>query len=166
VNRVIAAIDVKGGIADDAGIPWQGKIPSDSQYFSDETSTGTIVMGYRTYEELDSPLGTAPNLVAVRPGTPPALKAGFIAIVELARIFDLRSETPTWIIGGAGLFQQSMSFADELFITRLQEDFRCTKFFPPFASDFHLATSRPPITENGIQFQFQTWKRNDLSTPS
>jgi dihydrofolate reductase len=160
MNRLIAALDAKGGIADDAGIPWQGRIPSDSQYFADETRSGTIVMGYRTYEELDSPFGEAPNLVAVRPGTLPPLKKGFVAIIDLEPLFRPRTETATWIIGGAGLFQQSIEFADELFITQLEEDFHCTKFFPGFTSDFHLVHSRPPITESAIRFQFQIWGRN------
>jgi dihydrofolate reductase len=127
---MIAAIDLKGGIADDSGIPWQGRIPSDSQYFARETSAGTIVMGYRTYEELDGPLGTAPNLVVVRAGSVPSLKPGFIAVADLEPVLGQSADPVTWIIGGAGLFHTSIAYADELFITQLEEDFHCTKFFP------------------------------------
>ena len=163
MNQLIAAIDVKGGIADDSGIPWQGRIPSDSQYFVDQTSTGTIVMGYRTYEELDHPLGTAVNLVAVRAGSSPPLRAGFVAVVDLEPIFHQDPDALIWVIGGAEIFRQSMSFAEELYITQLQEDFRCTKFFPEFSSDFHLSDSRRPLTEDGIQFQFEIWQRNGVT---
>jgi dihydrofolate reductase len=160
VTRLIAAIDIKRGIAQDSGIPWQGRIPSDSRYFVDQTSTGTIAMGYRTYEELDRPLGNAPNVVSVRGGSSPRLKPGFVAVVDLEHLFHQTPEALVWVIGGAALFSQSMSFADELYITQLQEDFQCTKFFPDFISDFHLADSQPPLAEDGIQFQFQIWRRS------
>jgi dihydrofolate reductase len=160
VNRLIAAIDIKGGIADDSGIPWQGRIPSDSKYFIEQTGTGVVVMGYRTYEELNSPIGKSPNFVAVRPASSPPLRAGFVAVVEPEQLSHQYKEDPIWVIGGAALFHQSMSFADELYITQLQGDFHCTKFFPEFTSDFHLANHQPPLTENGIQFQFQIWQRN------
>jgi dihydrofolate reductase len=167
MNRLIAAIDIKGGIGDDSGLPWQGRIPSDSHYFVEKTSTGSILMGYRTYEELDGPLGNAPNTVSVRPGPSPMLRAGFVAVVDLGAYFHQDPDALIWVIGGAALFRDSMSFADELYITQLQEDFRCTKFFPEYSSDFHLAESQPPLTEGGIEFQFQIWRRNGarLDTP-
>jgi dihydrofolate reductase len=164
VNRLIAAIDRNRGIADDSGIPWQGRIPSDSHYFVDQTSTGTIVMGYRTYAELSAPLGQSPNLVAVRAGSSPPLRAGFVPVVDLEPVLGHGPGTDAqgvvWIIGGAGLFAQSMPFADELYLTRLEADFTCTKFFPEFESDFHLLDSQPPLSENGIEFQFQIWRRD------
>jgi dihydrofolate reductase len=54
--RLIAAIDKSRGIADEHGIPWQGKIPTDTRYFREQTAEGTIVMGYGTYVEYDRPL--------------------------------------------------------------------------------------------------------------
>ena len=48
--RLIAAIDSQRGIATDSGIPWT--LPGDSAYFREKTSSGLIVMGRATYEEI------------------------------------------------------------------------------------------------------------------
>ncbi len=162
MNRFIAAIDAKGGVADDSGIPWQGRIPSDARYFVEQTSTGVVLMGYRTYEELAAPVGTVPNFVLVRPGSSRSLRAGFDAVVDTDAFFDHHSGDTVWVIGGAGVFAQTISDADELYITQLQGDFRCTKFFPSFSGEFRLVEAQPPLSEGGIQFRFEIWTRRDV----
>ena len=59
--RQIAAIDSQRGIATDSGIPW--KLPGDSAYFRQKTSTGLIVMGRATYDEFAAPLHGEENYV-------------------------------------------------------------------------------------------------------
>ncbi len=159
MNRLIAAIDAMGGVADESGIPWQGRVPSDAQYFVNQTRTGILLMGYRTYEEMGGPLGTGENFVGVREGPTPSLRAGFTPTADLESFFADHADLLVWVIGGAGLFGQAMPFADELYLTRLQEDFRCTKFFPDFADAFHLVDRAPTLTENDIAFAFEIWQR-------
>jgi dihydrofolate reductase len=64
-----------------------------------------------------------------------------------------------WVIGGAGIFAQSIPAADELFITQLDADFRCTKFFPRFDDDFLPASDLGSHLENDISFRFEIWQR-------
>jgi len=45
------------------------------------------------------------------------------------------------------------------YITQLEADFHCTRFFPPFDNDFSLATELGPRLENGISFRFEIWRR-------
>jgi dihydrofolate reductase len=161
--QLIAAIDKSRGMADDHAIPWQGKIPTDTRYFRDQTAEGTIVMGYRTYEEYDHPLHDRQNFVVSRPGTS-SLREGFVALADLASFLHVKAHSLVWVIGGAGIFAQSISLADALFITQLDDDFHCTKFFPKFDDDFLLANDLGPHRENGISFRFQIWRRqHDVS---
>ncbi|HLB66591.1 MAG TPA: dihydrofolate reductase [Candidatus Saccharimonadales bacterium] len=48
---------------------------------------------------------------------------------------------------------------NELYITLLEDDFHCTKFFPEYEQAFEKISQSEPITENGITFRFTVWKR-------
>src|ERR1700685_570142 len=98
--RLIAAMDTQRGIADEHGIPWQGKIPTDTKRFHEATGNGIIVMGYGPYEGSDNPLHDRENFVVSRPATG-ALRAGFVAIPDADQFFDLHAHELVWVIGGA-----------------------------------------------------------------
>jgi dihydrofolate reductase len=156
--RIIAAMDNQLGIADEHGIPWQGKIPMDTQHFHDATTDGIIVMGYATYMEYDTPLHDRENFVVSRPDTA-ALRPGFVAIPDGDEFLAQHAHELLWVIGGAALFKSSLVRAQELVLTRLEGDFHCTKFFPKFADKFELQTHDGPHVENDITFRFETWQR-------
>ncbi len=154
--RFIAAIDSQRGIADDNGIPWQGKIPSDVKYYRAKVqSGGLILMGYGLYVELSKPYRGGINYVATQETQ---LKPGFEPVTD-ARAFITNANEDIWNLGGAGIFGSTFDLADELYLTRLNQDFHCTKFFPPFEKDFELASRSDPITENDITICFEVWRR-------
>jgi dihydrofolate reductase len=156
--RLIVAIDEKRGLADDHGIPWQGRIPSDAEYFRSRTAEGLIVMGFRTYEEFARPLHDRTNYVFSRSATS-SLRPGFSPVTDLAPFMAGHRDDVVWIIGGAGLYQAALPLADELYITQLDGDFGCTKFFPEFAHDFLLDPGARRMVENDISFRFEVWRR-------
>ena len=86
--RLIAAIDETRGLADAHGIPWQGRTPADSRYFSHQTADGVILMGFRTYEEFDRPLHDRQNFVLVRAAMPP-LRPGFSSVLNLDKFLTI-----------------------------------------------------------------------------
>lgn len=155
--RFIAAIDDKRGIADEHGIPWQGKIPSDVKYYHDKLKTATVLMGYGVYRELTKPYPGVSNYVATYERNE-TLKSGFEPVNDARRFLE-NIQGDVWNIGGAMLFANTFDLANELYLTRLQGDFGCTKFFPEFENDFELASGGEPMTENGITFHFEVWKR-------
>jgi dihydrofolate reductase len=156
--RLIAAMDSKGGLSGEHGIPWQGRIPSDAKYFREQTAHGTIVMGYRTHVEFAHPLQDRDNFVVARPGT--SLRPGFVATPDVVQFLTHHSSELVWVIGGAAVYTLSLPAADELYITRLDGDFQCTTFFPKFDDDFSLATDLGTHVEGGITFCFEIWQRN------
>jgi dihydrofolate reductase len=160
--RLIAAMDSQLGIADEHGIPWQGKIPLDTRRFHEQTATGIIVMGFATYKEYDEPLHGRENFVVARPDTG-ELRAGFVAISDADEFFDRHDTEVIWVIGGAALFSASLARADELVLTQLDADFHCTKFFPQFADAFVVESDDGPHVENGITFRFENWQRSHSS---
>jgi dihydrofolate reductase len=161
--NLIAAVDARLGLADEHGIPWQGKLPTDSRYFRDQTREGTILMGFRTYEEFVSPLHDRVNYVVARDGSP--LREGFEPAGPVGRFLDDHAGETVWVLGGAVVYAATLADAGQLYITQIEADFRCTKFFPGFTDRFVLASESPTVTENGLSFRFQIWQRSAARQP-
>jgi dihydrofolate reductase len=159
--RFIAAIDEKRGIATDTGIPW--KLPTDSKFFEDQIVDGLILMGSGTYREFQQPLHDRTNYVLTH--STDQLRPGFETVHDLEAFFRDHSSEQINDIGGAGLFAQSIKYADELILTQIKHDFHCTKFFPEYEHAFTCVNGSESITENGITFRFETWHRK-LAVPT
>jgi dihydrofolate reductase len=153
--RLIAAMDSQQGIATAAGIPW--KLPGDSAYFREQTSRGLILMGRATYNEFAAPLHGRENFVlSAQPGP---LRAGFEAVTSLDQLRRSHPEEDVWVIGGAAVYAETISEAQELLITEVPGDFNCTKFFPPFKDAFRLTGQSDDRQDGGVSYRFETWER-------
>lgn len=152
--RLIAAMDSKRGIANAKGIPWDLSI--DKKYFRDKTDGGNILMGFNTYKEFALPLPNRRNFVHCQPGS--VLVSGFTPVYKLHEfIHDIDEDL--WVIGGAKLFAKTLRFADELYITQIDKDFRCTKKFPIYYPAFRRTSQSPDYHQNTLTFRFEIWKR-------
>jgi dihydrofolate reductase len=158
VINLIVAFDEKMGLADDNGIPW--KLDSDKKYFREKTEHTKVLMGYGTYVEFDQPLPNRQNFVVSHKTKP--LKPGFELVTDLDGFIKTNQDENLWIIGGAGLFAQTIKNADRLYITRLLADFHCTKFFPDYETEFSIEQKSELMHENDIDFYFEVWKRKTI----
>ena len=156
--RLIAAVDSAQGVANDQGIPWQGKLPHDVEHFRSLTVDGIIVMGFGTYQELESPFHDRTNFVVARPDSGD-LRPGFVGVADVTSFLSQHESDVVWVIGGAALFATTLVKANQLCLTRIDRDFHCTKFFPTFSQDFVLGGEDGPYVESGIAFRFETWNR-------
>jgi dihydrofolate reductase len=154
--RFIAAIDNKRGLADDHGIPWQGKLPTDVRYYHDKISSGTLLMGYGLYKELTKPYPGGVNSVATSRNE--KLRAGFEQVTD-ARQFLQSAQADVWNLGGAGLYTSTLDMADELYLTHIDADFHCTKFFPDYEPAFELVSQGQSLEENGLHFTFNVYRK-------
>ncbi|MEK7603291.1 MAG: dihydrofolate reductase [Patescibacteria group bacterium] len=154
--RFIAALDEKRGIADEHGIPWMGKIPGDVAYFRNKTKGFPILMGMGFYNELSKPLEDRRNMVLTTQDI--QLRPGFEKISDADELFQNFNED-IWVGGGAAVFASTIKYANELYLTLIDGDFNCTKFFPEYENDFGKISSKPLINENGISYSFTVWKR-------
>jgi dihydrofolate reductase len=158
--RLIAAIDSQRGIATDSGIPW--KLPGDSAYFREKTSSGLIVMGRATYDEFAAPLHDRENYVFSSSSSP--LRKGFSVVASLGELCAAQPGEDVWVIGGATVYALTISQAEELLLTQVTGDFGCTKFFPPYLAAFALRTKSEEHQEGGVSYRFETWR--SIATPS
>lgn len=158
--NLVVAIDNKRGMANNHGIPWQGKVPTDVKHYRDLTMNHDILMGLVTYKELKSPMPGRQNYVLNDSTT--KLSEGFTEVRGLGEFINGYINHPgkdLWVIGGASVFAQTIKQADKLYLTLLGGDFNCTKFFPEFENQFKLVNQTEPQTENGINFHFEEWHK-------
>jgi dihydrofolate reductase len=158
--RLIAAMDTRRGIATDSGIPW--KLPGDAAYFRQMTSRGQILMGRSTYDEFATPLHDRDNFVLTR--QPGPLRAGFQAIGSLDQLRTMDPDQDIWVIGGAVVYAGTIKEAEELLITQVLADFRCTKFFPSYQDQFELDVQSEEHREAGVSYRFETWHHKEPSS--
>ncbi len=151
--RCIAALDTRRGIADGHGIPWFGKLPADMRWFRKHTLGQTVLMGRVTYESIGVALPDRRNAVVT---SGPELQDA--AVVRDAEKF-LEREDDVWVLGGQRLFGSVLGRADELYLTQVEGDFGCTKFFPAYEDAFERTYVSGSLTENGITFRFEIWRR-------
>lgn len=152
--KYIVAVDEKNGMANDEGIPWH--LPEDVRYFRDQTKGSIVLMGFNTYLEFKSPLPDRQNLVVSRDDRP--LREGFSPVVDVDKLIA-ETDKDIWVIGGAKLFSSLLYKVDELYITKLEGDFNCTKFFIDYSKDFELVSESEPKEDNGIRFRFTLYRR-------
>jgi dihydrofolate reductase len=158
----IAAIDDKRGLAKDGGMPW--KIPEDEKYFTDQTKTrgGHVLTGATTFWNTyhGKPLAERQNYILTHkdediPGT--------VVVHDLAGLLDgfTGEGKDLWVAGGAAVFQQiiDMGKADELYLTHIENDFKCDQFFPEYEHAFKLAEKSEPREQNGQRFTYARYVR-------
>ncbi len=152
--RLVAAIDDKLGLARKGKIPWN--LPSDRRYWRALVHEGPVVMGWNTYvANKYKPFGEGKNVIFTRQRD----RESDLDIMYDANKFFRKSHDDYWVLGGGQIFHAALPFATQLYLTRVQGDFKCDVFFPEFEDNFVLIEEKPPKTENGISFQFQLWQR-------
>lgn len=153
--RAIAAIDARRGIAASGKIPWN--IPADSGYFRKQTQGSTVIMGHKTYQEFATPLPNRRNIVVSRHAI--AIRQGFEILHDIDAFLE-QAQDDVWIIGGAGLYESTLQYCDELYVTHIEGDFNCDQFFPVWEKEFALKQASAWQTEGDYTYQFAVYARN------
>jgi dihydrofolate reductase len=149
--RHIVAIERHGGIADHGRIPWN--LPTDKRYYREivRTHGGKVLMGSSTYSH---PLPGCELYVASR--NPSFTPEGATVVRDIEAFLDAQPDV--WIAGGAEIYKQTLARADELYITQVDAEFDCDRFYPAFSHDFVLIEQGSVQHENGLGFRFNLYK--------
>jgi dihydrofolate reductase len=158
--RLIAAIDLKRGIAKHGYMPWS--IPEDEAYFSEQTKTygGNVLTGGVTFRDSykGKPLKDRTNYVLSRNVQP---IEGVQVVNDLMAWLATMGNKDIWVAGGANVFQQIIDAgkADELYITHIDADFGCDQFFPDYQAKFRLVKQSDTHSQNGFNFTYAIYAR-------
>ncbi len=154
---IIVATDKQGGIGIRNSLPWH--LPEDLAHFKRTTSGHVIIMGRKTFESIGRALPNRRNIVVTRNSE--WKHDGVEAVASLQAAQELLHEEHAFIIGGAQIYQQALSIADQLIVTEIQEDFTCDAFFPKIDPTVWVETSRENhySEKNQLNYAFVTYKK-------
>lgn len=119
----IVCMTPQGIIGQDGSMPWH--IPEDLKRFKQITMGSPMVMGRKTWESLPSVLEGRDHIVVSRhppPTTHPQLQ-WYRDLNEATQIAaDLSTTSQVFIIGGAQIYQQTLSLVHKIYVTMIHVD--------------------------------------------
>jgi len=131
---IIVAVDLQGGISKNNKIPWY--FPDDLKYFKEITNNSTCIMGKNTFNEIlemkktkDSEL--LPNRESiVLSKTDLTINSNCATIAQSLREATYKfTKNKIFIIGGEKLFIEALPNVNEIYMTIINNKFKCDKFF-------------------------------------
>jgi dihydrofolate reductase len=162
---LVAAVAENGVIGRDNALPW--RLKSDMQHFRRLTLGRPVVMGRKTYESIGKPLKDRTNIVVTRDRSYAA--AGVLVADSLEKAMQLarqdarqRGADSIAVIGGAGIFADSLAAADRLEITQVHASPPGDTFFPRIDSEVWQETHRvrqEAAPEDDAEVSFITYER-------
>lgn len=106
-------------------------LPADLKYFKQTTSGHHIVMGRKTYDSIGRPLPNRVNMVITRNSL--LNLPGCVVVADLKQAIDYAAqngETELFITGGGTIYEQALSMAHRIYLTRIHHNFDADTFFP------------------------------------
>ncbi len=146
-------------IGKDNQLPWH--LPADLAHFKAITMGKPIVMGRKTFESIGKPLPGRRNVVISRQNnrTIPGCEV-FQSIDEALRALSEHDEV--MIIGGANIFEQTLSLANKLYVTVIEAEFDGDAFFPTWdEKQWKIISdvSHEPDAKNSYAYRFLELER-------
>lgn len=143
---LIVAHNNKLIIGNKGTMPWH--ISRDLKYFKKITSGHTILMGRNTFESIGAkPLPNRENVVI-------SSKMNFSDVVNFNSLDDAlhiyKNKKELFIIGGATLYEQTLSIAGRLYVTLIHGVFKGDTYFPEYRhliGDVFIEISREDYPE-------------------
>jgi dihydrofolate reductase len=153
--KIIVAMTRERVIGNQGRLPWY--IPEDLKLFREITLGNTILMGRRTFESIPEkyrPLVQRNNIVLtsgslVLPGV------HFCKSLEEALNLSADFNLPTFVIGGASLYKQTLPLVDTMFISHIKKTYQGDTYFP----ELDLGEWKTQEEKDFKDFVFRVYKR-------
>ncbi|MBS1270864.1 MAG: Dihydrofolate reductase [Gammaproteobacteria bacterium] len=163
---LVVAMDQNRVIGARNELPW--RLPADLKRFKKITTGHPVVMGRCTWESIGKPLPGRTNIVVTRQ---PAFKAPGAVVVqslEEAKEAVLDCEELT-IIGGADVYEQVLTEANRIYLTKIHAEFAGDTFFPKINRDEWVCVSREEFKQddkNPYDYSFLVLERMPEALPA
>lgn len=164
ILSIIVATSANHVIGRDNDLIWH--MPADMKYFKEKTSGHCVITGRKNYESIPEkfrPLPNRTNIVVTRQidyKAPGAQVAS--SIDEAIAIAKKTGDKEVFIIGGAEIYKQSISFVNRLYITRIHHEFEGDAFFPEVDLEMFKLTesiAHQADEKNKYHYTFETYDR-------
>ncbi|MDI9819372.1 MULTISPECIES: dihydrofolate reductase [unclassified Legionella] len=164
IISLIAAIDENYGIGKDNRLLCH--LPADLQHFKTITMGKPIIMGRKTFNSIGKPLPGRLNIVLSRQERK---LEGVKLVSSLAEILTLTADVPeVMVIGGATLYEQTLSLASRIYLTLIHHQFEADVFFPKLDKDIWSckeAIFRPRDEKNKFDMTFCRYEKESKRVP-
>ncbi len=160
---LLAAVARNRAIGVNNTLPWH--LPEDLKRFKSLTTDQTVAMGRKTFDSIVDRLGKPlPNRKSLVLTQNPAWKYADSADVSVIRSVDELSQVRVqtiFVIGGAQIYEMTISAAQELDITEVDLDVPdADAFFPAIdETQWEKESGDWQVSEKGIRFRFVTYRR-------
>jgi dihydrofolate reductase len=158
---LVAAVARNGVIGANGTLPWH--LPEDLQHFKKLTFGHPVIMGRRTWDSLPHALPGRENIVVTRSANRDIEGASVANSVEAA-IALCAGEPVAFVIGGAGIFAETLPVADGLVLTEIDRDYAGDVYFPEWDRGAWRESQREKHTsKTGVPFDFVLYERKASS---
>lgn len=144
---IIVAIAKNNVIGLKNDLPWH--YPVDLQYFKKTTLNKTVLMGSKTFysiiNRLSKPLPNRKNIVVTRNES--FSYPGVEVVHDLISFLEKPHNEEIFIIGGKQIYETSLLYADRLYITHIDKEYKGDVFFPKIDYDKYKLISKKTIDE-------------------
>lgn len=156
---IIAAVGRNRALGKDNDLIWH--LPADLRRFKSLTRGHHVIMGRKTFESLGKPLPKRTNVIVSR--NPDYRAEGCIVVNSLEKALEIAQSDPNpFILGGAEIYRQALSFADHMDLTFVHEEFEADAFFPEFDPEEWELMGREDFDkddENPFDYSFVQYKK-------
>jgi len=164
IISLIAAASTNNVIGKDNKLLWH--LPNDMKFFRNTTWGMPVIMGRKTYDALaGEPLPGRFNFVITRNKDWDPHNEKVKVVESLASAVDAAGETDAkevFVIGGGEIYQQSMSIAHKIYLTRVHTVVEGDAYFPVIDEAQWQLTSNldfPVDEKHAYAYSFQVWER-------
>jgi dihydrofolate reductase len=155
---IIVAMSQNRVIGVNNELPW--RLSEDLKRFKQLTMGNRIIMGRKTYESIGKPLPGRENIVLTRQKE--FSPEGVTVIHDMNLLQESVGQSQEdFIIGGAQLYEQSLAWANKIYLTVIEKEYEGDAFFPELSeNDFKLIEQTPSQTsQTGIPFHYRSYER-------
>lgn len=129
-------------------------IPEDLKYFKEMTTGKTVVMGRKTFESIGKALPNRNNIVLTRKD----IKIDGVNIVNnYEEVLNTNEET--FIIGGESIYKLFLPFADNIYLTEIDQSSEADSYFPSFDKELYNKELIKSASYNNINYSFVVYRK-------
>ncbi len=139
-------------------------ISADMKFFKAKTTGNVVVMGRKTFLSFPGPRAL-PNRVNIVITTDESWSAPDVIVChsldELFVQLERYDTNTVYVIGGASVYEQLLSYCDTAYVTKVNTSKPADKYFPNLdeKEEWELVEDGEIMEQNGVEFKFTTYKK-------
>lgn len=148
---IVAAVNNRGVIGRDNGLPWSN--PEDLEHFKKLTLGKTLVMGRKTFDSIGRPLPGRKTVVLTRDTN--WSHPGVEAAQSWDEVFQKVGGEDLIVAGGGAIYEQALEFADRVLLSVIDDWTEGDVYFPGLSDVWELV----PVDNLYSTFKLEEYRR-------